>query len=69
MTSKEAVEHLSKAFKDDPEYAWSWHCSLACCSMDEGLDHEHANKAAGRFMYMCFGVNTINNEHSDYKGE
>jgi hypothetical protein len=69
VTTKEAVEHLSKVMQEDPEYAWGWHCNIAMAAFDEGLDHEHSNKAAGRFMHMCFGVNTINNDHSDYKGE
>ena len=69
MTTKEAMNHLRKVLKEDPEYAWSWHCNIAMAAFDEGLDHEHANKAAGRFMYNCFGINTINNKNSDYKNQ
>jgi hypothetical protein len=40
------------------DYAWSWHSSVACCCMDEGLSHEAANRAASRFMHVAFGVDT-----------
>lgn len=39
-------------------YARSWHDSLACCAMDEGVSHEVANKIAARFMKMAFDVMT-----------
>ena len=50
------MERLTQQIKDDPEYAWSWHCNLAVCAMDEGLDHAAANRAAARFMQTTFGV-------------
>jgi len=39
-------------------YARSWHDSLACCAMDEGVPNEAANKIAARFMKMTFDVTT-----------
>ena len=54
----QAMAHLSAAMNDDPAYAWSWHCTIACCAMDEGLAHEAADKAAARFMRLAFDVNT-----------
>lgn len=50
------MERLTQQIKDDPEYAWSWHCNFACCAMDEGLSHAAANRAADRMMTTCFGV-------------
>jgi hypothetical protein len=58
VSAGQALDRLSKAFKDDPDYAHSWHCAVACCAMDEGLNREAANKAASRFMKMAFEVDT-----------
>ena len=58
MDTKEAFETLKKAIGDDPSYAWSWHCNIAMAAYDEGVDHATANKAANRFMQLCFGVDT-----------
>jgi len=51
---------LKKAFKDDKEYAHSWHCNLACSFIDAGGSHGKANEGASRFMKLCFGVETSN---------
>lgn len=53
-----AFQDLKTSMKADPGYAWSWHCVIACAGMDEGLDHPAANRAAARFMSMCFDVDT-----------
>ena len=42
----------------DPSLAWSWHCNIAVAFVDEGGDHKLANRAAARFMQLCFGVDT-----------
>jgi hypothetical protein len=54
----EAVKILSSAFRDDPHFAWTWHCAVACAAMDEGAPHDAANAAAARFMKQAFGVET-----------
>lgn len=53
-----AFDVLKTAMAEDPEYAWGWHCSIACSAMDEGLDKSQANHIAGRVMYMAFKVDT-----------
>ena len=58
MNVKEARELLEAEFKKDPGFAWSWHCNVACCVMDEGVNHVTANRAAARFMKLAFGVDT-----------
>jgi hypothetical protein len=58
MTTKQAIEHLERALQDDPEYAWSWHCNIACPIMDEGASYELANKAAARIMKHLFHIDT-----------
>ena len=60
MTTKteEAMTHLSQAMKDDPSYAWSWHCNIACLLLDEGIAHNRANDRASGFMKLAFGVET-----------
>lgn len=52
----QAIASLSTAFSAAPEYAWSWHCNLACAGMDAGLNHQAANVMAGNFMKLAFGA-------------
>lgn len=56
---------IKQAMERDYSYAWSWHCVVACCAMDEGLSHEAANKAAARLMRMAFGIDTSKEQTSD----
>ncbi len=66
--SSEAMDVLKKAFKEDPSYAWSWHCNIAMAMYDEFPDsfwvpdrseqHKICNKAASRFMKNAFGIET-----------
>jgi hypothetical protein len=55
---EKAFEVIKKEMILDPWYAWSWHCNIAVCAQDSGLDHASSNEAAARFMSMCFGVDT-----------
>ena len=61
---KDAVDTLKKAFKEDSNFAYAWHCNLAMCfydSMDEGKredKHKISNNAASNFMKLCFDVET-----------
>ena len=52
---------VSKAIRNDPAYAWSWHCNIAVAAMDEGVDHMTANKLAARFLMILTGVDTTKN--------
>ena len=47
---------LSRAMKNDPMYAWSWHCNLAMMAVDAGASHYEANKREESFMHYLFGV-------------
>jgi len=58
ITTRDAFNVVRKAIQMDNSYAWSWHCNIAVSSMDEGLDHRAANRAAARFMFTCFDVDT-----------
>ena len=74
ITPKEAIEVLVEAFKNDPEYAFSWHCNIAMMCQDSMNDHaeksihskavwwsnfhEASNDAASRFMKLAFDVET-----------
>ncbi len=58
MGLPQAMEVLIKAMREDFEYAWAWHCNIAMASVDEGLDRYRANKAADRFMQICFNIST-----------
>lgn len=54
----EAMGVLKEAMVDDPEYAWGWHCNIACLLLDEGIEQEAANKRAASFMKNAFDINT-----------
>jgi len=54
----DALKVLSGAMKDDPMYAWSWHCNIAMAAIDEGAPRDSGNAAAARFMHAAFGVDT-----------
>lgn len=64
ITTKQAMDHLSKVLKEDPEYAYGWHSNIAMSVYDssDGICYDHAhiigNDAASRFMKLCFGVET-----------
>lgn len=55
---RSAFRDLKYQMQHDESYAWSWHCNIAMAAFDEGVDHATANRAAARFMQMCFGVDT-----------
>lgn len=54
---------LAALIRQDPEYAWTWHCVVSCAAMDEGVDHDIANQIASRAMYAMFGAQT---QHPNY---
>ena len=62
---KKAFGIFKEAFKNDPQYAWSWHCNIAMAAYDQGLNQKSANKAAANFMTICFGVDT--SQSKEYK--
>jgi len=51
-----AFRVLQYSLMIDASYAWSWHCNIAMTSVDEGMDHAAANRAAARFMKNCFDI-------------
>jgi hypothetical protein len=48
------LQPIVAAFKNDPNYAWSWHCNLAMMMVDEGVSHRAANYRAATFMKDAF---------------
>ena len=66
--ASEAMKFLRKAFKEDPDYAWSWHCNIAMAMYDEFPDsfwvpdrseqYKICNRAAARFMKNAFDIET-----------
>ena len=54
---KENLDALKFAMKDDPDYAWAWHCNVAMPIKDSiGCSHKDANVAAARVMQHLFEV-------------
>ena len=58
ITIQDAINRLSGAMEEDPEYAWGWHCNIAVMMQDAGADYATANEGAARFMKLAFGVDT-----------
>ncbi len=50
------TKSMRDAFFSDPEYAWGWHCNIACLLLDEGVDQLAANRRAQGFMKRAFDV-------------
>ena len=59
----ESMATVTNAIRNDPSYAWSWHCNIAMAAMDEGVNHMAANKLAARFLMILTGVDTTKNPH------
>ena len=59
----ESMATVTNAIRNDPDYAWSWHCNIAMAAMDEGVNHVAANKLAARFLMILTGVDTTKNPH------
>ena len=57
----ESMATVSQAIRNDPSYAWTWHCNIAMAAVDEGVDHMAANKLAARFLMILTGVDTTKN--------
>ena len=57
----ESMATVTNAIRNDPGYAWSWHCNIAMAAMDEGVNHMAANKLAARFLMILTGVDTTKN--------
>lgn len=57
-----ALATLSRAMRNDDDYARAWHDNLACCALDEGVDHATAQRIAVRAMQVAFKVDT--SEHA-----
>ncbi len=70
MKVKDAVDCLKQAFKDDPDFAYSWHSNIAMMCYDAIGDttlydigqqvnkHAVSNDAASRFMKLAFDAET-----------
>lgn len=49
------MSDLTDVLRNDPEYAWSWHCNLWAAAYDSGANSEQATRTAERFMDNWFG--------------
>lgn len=70
MTDISPFSQLGKVTRQDSEYAWTLHCSLAMPIMDElHCTHEQANRAAARIMRLWFDVDITKHVHWQYPAE
>lgn len=53
-----AMKWLRRQIHKDEGLALAWHCNLAVCGRDEGMDWAASQRAAGRFMSLLFGRDT-----------
>lgn len=61
----DALDVLKNAFKNNPDFAWTWHCAIWSGAHDEGLSSDAANRAAARVMKMAFDIDTSENANFD----
>lgn len=54
---------ITNDMRRDHEWAWTWHCTLACNVLDNvpGATAFQANRAAAQFMDQAFGVDITKN--------
>lgn len=68
MSVAKAMDYLMTAMRDDPEYAWSWHCNLAMPIMDSvGCSHKQANIAAAHLMSFLFDRDVTKDPRFEYE--
>lgn len=57
-----AYRHLCKAMKDDPGYALTWQCNIACVIFDSNVcNQKQANEVADKLMAHLFDVRKQSN--------
>jgi hypothetical protein len=58
-----AYRHLCKAMQNDPGYALSWQCNIACVIFDSNVcNQKQANEIADKLMAHLFNVRKKTNE-------
>lgn len=45
-----AISTVCAALRDDPEYAWAWHCNITMSAVDAGAAHSAASEGSARFL-------------------
>ena len=61
-----AYRHLCKAMKDDPSYALSWQCNIACVIFYANVcNQKRANEVADKLMAHLFEIRKQPNEKAD----
>ncbi len=68
MSVAKAMDDLKSAMREDPGYAWAWHCNLAMPISDSiGATHENANVAAAYLMALLFDCDITTHPHYEYE--
>lgn len=58
ITIQQAMERLTLAIQEEPDYAQGWHDNIAVAAQDAGTTYKVANDGASRFMKLAFNVDT-----------
>lgn len=52
-----AMAVVCAALRNDPEYAWGWHCNLTMMAYDAGAPHPVASEGSARFLQILADIN------------
>jgi hypothetical protein len=63
MEKDSPLAELKAALKADDDYAWTWHCNIACVGLACGGSHQEANRYAAQFMKNTFDVDVTTQEN------
>jgi hypothetical protein len=58
-----AMAVVTQALRDDPDYAWSWHCNLTMMAQDAGAARSVADEGSARFLQLLAGVDIRQHPH------
>lgn len=64
MTTPSPFALLTEQLKEDPEYAWSWHCNIAMGifdRVDNQISHRKSNEIAASMMKSFFDIDITTN--------
>ena len=68
MSVAKAIDSLKTAMRDDPEYAWAWHCNLAMPIKDAiGVTHKDGNIAGAHLMSFLFDYDITTHPQYEYE--
>ena len=63
----QAWDTFKRLMREDPDYAWSWHCNIAVPIMDAiNVSHEDANLVAAHLLSFLFDCDSTQHPNYEY---